>query len=99
MSAITTATHPPPSRRDPAAPKEIRPPRNDYREAIARIAFAACSTIVTTARGCDTYTAWLALTSTTVEPARLDIARWASGGIIRSSVVSKYQMGFVRHAG
>src|SRR6266853_1037127 len=52
-----------------------------------------------TACGCDTYTAWLPLTSTTVEPARLDIVRWASGGIILSSVVSKYQLGFVFHAG
>src|SRR5258705_13567364 len=43
--------------------------------------------------------AWLPLTSTTVAPARLDIARWASGGIILSSVVTKYQLGLVRHAG
>src|SRR6202158_5539123 len=43
--------------------------------------------------------AWLPLTSTTVAPARLDMARWASGGIILSSVVSKYQLGFVFHAG
>src|SRR6266436_4501181 len=52
-----------------------------------------------TACGCDTYTAWLPLTSTTVEPARLDIARCASGGIILSSVETRYQLGFVRHAG
>src|SRR3981189_2025278 len=43
--------------------------------------------------------AWLPLTSTTVAPARLDMARWASGGIILSSVVSRYQLGFVLHAG
>src|SRR5258708_5081878 len=43
--------------------------------------------------------AWLPLTSTTVAPARLDIARWASGGIILSSVVTRYQLGFVLHAG
>lgn len=43
--------------------------------------------------------AWLPLTSTTVEPARLDMARWASGGIILSSVVTKCQLGLVRHAG
>jgi len=30
------------------------------------------------------------LSSTTVEPARLDIARWAPGGIILSSVVTRY---------
>jgi len=43
--------------------------------------------------------AWLPLTSTTVAPARLDMARWASGGIILSPVVSRYQLGFVLHAG
>src|SRR6266853_6315066 len=43
--------------------------------------------------------AWLPLTSTTVEPARLDMARWASGGIILSSVVTRYQLGFVLHDG
>src|SRR2546426_8235170 len=42
--------------------------------------------------------AWLPLTSTTVAPARLDIARWASGGIILSSVVTRYQLGLVLHA-
>src|SRR5213593_4682536 len=52
-----------------------------------------------TACGCDTYTEWLPLTSTTVEPARFDIARWASGGIILSSVDTRYQLGFVFHAG
>src|SRR2546427_3876353 len=43
--------------------------------------------------------AWLPLTSTTVAPARLDMARWASGGIILSSVVTRYQLGLVLHAG
>src|ERR1700739_4583245 len=43
--------------------------------------------------------AWLPLTSTTVAPARLDMARWAAGGIILSSVVSRYQLGFILHAG
>src|SRR5215469_11431897 len=61
--------------------------------------FDACSMSAATAWGCDTYTEWLPLTSTTVEPARLDIARCASGGIILSSVVSRYQLGFVFHAG
>src|SRR6267142_3454909 len=42
--------------------------------------------------------AWLPLTSTTVAPARLDMARWASGGIILSSVETRYQLGFVLHA-
>src|SRR5947207_11707408 len=52
-----------------------------------------------TSRGCDTYTAWLPLTSTTVEPARLDMARCASGGIILSSVETRYQLRLVFHAG
>src|SRR5258705_776226 len=42
---------------------------------------------------------WLPFASTTFEPARLDIARWASGGIILSSVVTMYQLGFDFHAG
>src|SRR6185369_5394134 len=52
-----------------------------------------------TACGCDTYTAWLPFASTTVEPARFDIARCASGGIILSSVETRYQLGLVLHAG
>src|ERR1700674_1581956 len=43
--------------------------------------------------------AWLPLTSTTVEPARLDMAGWASGGIILSSVAIRYQLGLALHAG
>src|SRR6266850_4818438 len=43
--------------------------------------------------------AWLPLTSTTVEPARLDMERWAAGGIILSSVTTRYQLGFAFHAG
>src|ERR1700754_2589887 len=35
----------------------------------------------------------------TVAPARLDIARWASGGIILSSVATRYQLGLAFHAG
>jgi hypothetical protein len=35
--------------------------------------------------------AWLPTASTTVEPVRSDMKRWAGGGIIRSSVVSRYQ--------
>src|ERR1700704_974214 len=60
---------------------------------------AAFSISAATAFGCDTYTAWLPLTSMTVEPACLAIVRWASGGIILSSVVTRYQLGFVFHAG
>src|SRR5205807_10083160 len=35
----------------------------------------------------------------TVEPARLDMKRWAGGGIILSSVATRYQLGLVFHAG
>src|SRR5467141_630992 len=43
--------------------------------------------------------AWLPFASTTVEPARLDMKRWAAGGIILSSVATKYQLGLDFHAG
>src|SRR5215468_4260726 len=43
--------------------------------------------------------AWLPRTSTTLEPALFDMARCASGGIILSSVTTRYQLGFVRQAG
>src|SRR2546423_14437555 len=43
--------------------------------------------------------AWLPLASATVEPARLDMKRCASGGIILSSVATRYQLGLVFHAG
>src|SRR6266851_4920465 len=43
--------------------------------------------------------AWLPATSTTVEPARWDMKRWAGGGIILSSVATRYQLGLVFHAG
>ena len=39
------------------------------------------------------------MASTTVAPARVAIARCAGGGIIRSSVATRYQLGLVRHAG
>src|SRR5258706_8511714 len=42
---------------------------------------------------------WLPATSTTVEPARFDIPFCAAGGIIRSDVAMRYQLGFVFHAG
>ena len=58
---------------------------------------AAFSMRSATACGCDTYTAWLPLTSTTVEPARLDIARWAAGGIILSSVTYSVGVRNVHH--
>src|SRR5882724_12831917 len=41
---------------------------------------------------------WLAGASATVEPARSDMARWAAGGIIRSSLATRYQLGFIRQA-
>jgi hypothetical protein len=43
--------------------------------------------------------AWLPATSTTVDPALSDMARCAGGGIMRSSVATRYQLGFVRQAG
>jgi hypothetical protein len=42
--------------------------------------------------------AWLPAASTTVAPARSDIVRWAAGGIIRSSLATRYQAGLVRQA-
>jgi hypothetical protein len=42
--------------------------------------------------------AWLPSASTTVEPARSDMVRCAGGGIIRSSVATRYQLGLVRQA-
>jgi hypothetical protein len=41
---------------------------------------------------------WLPEASVTVEPARSDMARWAGGGIIRSSVATRYQLGLIRQA-
>src|SRR6185312_12628480 len=43
--------------------------------------------------------AWLPAASTTVDSARFDIARCAGGGIILSSVATRYQLGFFRQAG
>src|ERR1700755_1416976 len=43
--------------------------------------------------------AWLPPTSLTVAPARSDMKRWAGGGIILSSVTTRYQLGLVFHAG
>jgi hypothetical protein len=42
---------------------------------------------------------WLPATSVTVEPARSAMARWAGGGIIRSSVATSYQLGRLRQVG
>jgi hypothetical protein len=42
--------------------------------------------------------AWLPAASTTVEPARSDMARCAGGGFIRSSVATRYQLGLGRQA-
>jgi hypothetical protein len=43
--------------------------------------------------------AWLPLASTVDEPASLDISRRAGGGIILSSVATRYQLGFFFQAG
>ena len=40
--------------------------------------------------------AWLPGASVTAALARSAMARWAGGGIIRSSVVTRYQDGLVR---
>src|SRR5258708_12297269 len=46
------------------------------------LAPAAASWIsAATASGCETYTAWLPLTSTTLQPPRLHMAPWPSCGI------------------
>jgi hypothetical protein len=42
--------------------------------------------------------AWLPVASTIVEPVRSDMLRCAGGGIIWSSVVTRYQLGLVRQA-
>src|SRR4051794_19296971 len=42
---------------------------------------------------------WLPAISVTVAPARSAIARCAGGGIIRSSVATRYQLGLMRQAG
>src|SRR4029453_1201107 len=60
---------------------------------------AACSMRDATALGCEKKIAWVPLAPTTMEPARLAIARGASGGILLSSVATKYQLGFVLQAG
>src|SRR5258706_1319246 len=52
-----------------------------------------------TACGCDTYTAWLPLISTTLATMRLDTARCASGGISLSLAATRYQLGLDLHAG
>jgi len=41
---------------------------------------------------------WLPETSVTAAPVRSAIARWAGGGIIRSSAVTRYQLGLIRQA-
>ena len=38
--------------------------------------------------------AWLPNASTTVAPARLAIIYWTGGGIMRSSVATRYQLDF-----
>src|SRR6516225_6601406 len=45
------------------------------------------------------YSACDAEISATVAPARLDMACWAGGGIILSSLAIMYQLGLVFHAG
>src|SRR5438105_1506525 len=81
----------------------LPPTRNPVLQLLSRGrshgAEAAFSIIAATAAGCETKTEWLPATSSTVEPARSDIICWAGGGIIRSSVVRRYQLGLFRQAG
>src|SRR5258707_882109 len=62
------------------------------------LASAASAMRAATASGCETYTAWFAATSTVLAPMRSHIALWAGGGIIRSSLATRYQLGLDRHA-
>src|SRR5262249_37183475 len=71
---------------------------NPQRAATATV-LAAVTMTDATACGCETYTEWLPVISVTCDPARFDIARCASGGIIRSLVATMYQLGLPRHAG
>src|SRR6202034_689108 len=52
-----------------------------------------------TTAGRETNTAWLPGVSVTVPLARSDMARWAAGGIMWSSVATRYQDGLLRQAG
>jgi hypothetical protein len=52
------------------------------------VALAAFAIRRATAAGCETYTAWLPATSSTVAPARWDVKRCAGGGIIRSAAAT-----------
>src|SRR5215467_2071978 len=60
---------------------------------------AACLMRAATAAGCERYTEWLAATSVTAAPARSDMKCCAGGGIMRSCVVSRYQLGLIAQAG
>ena len=62
-----------------------------------RAAAAAWAMTAATAAGWDRYTEWLPGTSVSVAPVRSAIERWAGGGIIRSSVAIRYQLGLCRH--
>ena len=59
---------------------QLQPSRNYSLE--AELPAAACSMMEATASGFDRKTAWLLLTSTTLEPARFDMNRWRSGAIM-----------------
>ncbi len=50
---------------------------------------AASAMRAATSAGLDTYTLWLAAVSATVAPARSAMARWAGGGIMRSSPATR----------
>jgi hypothetical protein len=65
----------------------------------AKAPWAAWLITAATTAGRETNTAWLPGVSVTVALARSDMARWAAGGIIWSSVATRYQDGLLRQAG
>src|ERR1051325_5192987 len=68
------------------------------REETQRTPLAASSITLATASGCEMYTAWLALISVTLEPARWYIQRCRSGLSAWSSVVTTAQLGLLCQA-
>jgi hypothetical protein len=66
---------------------------------VVQASLAAWLITAATTAGRETNTEWLARVSVTVASARSDMARWAAGGIMRSSVATRYQDGLLRQAG
>src|ERR1700683_576212 len=66
---------------------------------VVQASWAAWLITAATTAGRETNTAWLPGVSVTVALARSDMARWAAGGIMWSSVATRYQDGLLRQAG